>query len=266
MGIAVDTVGLQGATGVNPAFAALAALTGDSLQIRSFAQTDQARLEAIIFGTPGAAGRLRITSPKLHDNVTGLTFQPPEQPQLHMIPREVGVPMFPGDTLVASAGTTAASTAVVGLINYYRNLPGQAARLTDWPSLKGNIKAIKPIEVVTSAAIAAWTDTPVNTTDKQLHARSDYAVLGFQTSAACDLVGVKGQETGNLRNCGSGAAATFDVSEWFIAMSEQQGTPHIPVFNADNQGAFNVSTLHSAAIATLSVFLILAELMTPFAG
>jgi hypothetical protein len=89
-------------------------------------------------------------------------------------------------------------------------------------------------------------------------------VLGYQCSAAIDVVGFKGSATGNLRVCGPGASSTLDITEYFVAMSELNNTPYIPVFNSDDRTACYVSAFNHAAVAAGvdHVYLILAELIT----
>lgn len=269
MGVAIDTVlafSTQGAASAFPT--ALAPATGDSMTVRAFDSPAWAKLESVIYDA-GGSEKFRLLSPMLHDNVTGITLEPKEIPAMHAFPRQVGVNLVSGDTLTAQGGIAAAGTIVAGLSVYYSNLRGQAARLHSWGDIQGNIKNIKTVEVdLNAVAVGAWTDTLVNKTEDQLHAHSDYAVLGYEPNTAIDIVGVKGQETGNLRVCGPGNTNTLDTSEYFIAMSVQQGTPHIPVFNADNKGSFYVSAAHSAAVGagTEHIYLILAELTAPLAS
>jgi hypothetical protein len=269
MGVAIDTVlAFATAGAASPFPTALGTAAGDSLTIRNFVPPAKARVESLIYSA-GGAQKVRILSPMLHDNVTGLTFEPAEIPAMHLFPRQVGVPMVSGDTLVAQGGIAAAGTIVAALSVYYDNLNGQSARLHSWADIKGNIKAIKSVEVdLLAVAVGAWTDTLITQTENQLHAHSDYAVLGYTPNTAIDVLGVKGQETGNLRICGPGNTQTLDVTEYFVSMSEQQGTPHIPVFNADNRGSFYVSAAHHAAVGggAEHAYLILAELATPLAS
>jgi len=116
-----------------------------------------------------------------------------------------------------------------------------------------------------AVAVGAWTDTLVTATENQLHSGKDYAVLGYQCSAAIDVVGIKGSATGNLRTCGPGASSTLDITEYFVAMSEANNLPYIPVFNSDDRNATYVSAFNHAAIGAGadSVYLILAELINP---
>lgn len=263
MGVAIDTVlafSTQGAASPFPT--ALAATPGDSLQVRSFNAPATAYLDNVVYSA-GGGQRLRIKSPMMHDNVTGITFEPAEVPSMHLFPREANLSVVSGDVLTVQGGIAAAGTIVAGLQFYYTNLNGQSARLFNWSDIRGNIKNLKTVEVdLAAVAVGAWTDTVINATEDQLHAHSDYALFGWSPNTNIDLLGVKGQETGNLRICGPGNTQTLDVTEYFVALSEQEGTPHIPVFNADNKSGFYVSAAHHAAVGagTEHVYLILAEL------
>lgn len=263
MGVYIDTVGSFITAGTtNPkALAAVTIATGDSLQVRSFSPQGWAKLEAIFYkGT--AKAQTRVQSPMFHDNVTGITYGPNETPALELLPQYVGQPLVTGDTLTLLSGTAANTSAIAALLHYYSDPNGPVARLHSWGDISGIIKSIKAFEVdvTANAAIGTWSDTVVNTVDKQLHAHADYAVLGYETDTALACIGIKGQATNNLRVCGPGAATTVDISDWFVKMSERHGTPHIPVFNADNQGATYVSCLDNAASTAAKVYLILAEL------
>lgn len=241
--------------------------TGDSFTVRNFPTTARARLETVC--VQGAAPRsARIASPMLHDNVTGLTFQTGETPTTYLLPRGVGQPLVPGDVLAVSLDAAATSDTVALLAIYYENLPGTSARLHSWGEISGNIKSIKAMEVdvTTAATIGQWVDTLITTTENQLHARTDYAVLGYEATAAVVAIGVKGQETANLRVCGPGPTSAFPTSDYFVQMSAWQQTPHIPVFNADNRGSLYVSTAANTASVASKITLILAELTTPLVG
>lgn len=272
MGLAIDTVAsfvTAGAT--NPKVLATPTVSpGDSLQVRNFQAPAYARLEAILYdGT--AKQQLRVESPMFHDDVTGLTFGSGEEPAQFLLPRVTGQPLTPGDTLTVLQGAAAGSSSIVGLVNYYSDLPGAAARLHMWGDISGIIASIKSweVDVTTSGTIGTWTDTAINANDSQFHAGHDYAILGFQVDTAVAIVGVKGQETGNLRIGCPGTVETLDISDYFVTMSERHGTPHIPVFNADNKGAFYVSAVAKSASVATKVYVIAAELqhtITPLPG
>lgn len=260
---AIDTVlafSTQAAAAAFPT--ALAATPGDSLTVRNFALTDSGRIAALIYSA-GGGQKVRVASPMLHDNVTGLTFAPGEVPAAYLLGGELGVSLTPGDTLAAYGAIAAAGTIVLGIVNYYSNLPGASARLHSWGDISGIIKSVKSVEVdLAAVAVGAWTDTVITNTENQLHADSDYAILGYDVNPAVDIVGVKGQATGNLRICGPGPVSTLDITEYFVNKSEDMGMPYIPVFNGQDRGSFYVSAANHAAIAggAASVYLILAEL------
>lgn len=263
---AIDTVAFFSTQGAAAPFpTALAAAPGDSLSVRNFPAGQTAAIEALVYSA-GGGQKLRVTSPNLHDPQTGLTFQPSEVPAQFLIPQDASVALQANDQLTVQGAIAAAGTIAGALQIYYSQLPGIAARLHSWGDISGNYKYIKSVEVdLAAVAVGAWTDTLVTATENQLHANKDYAVLGYQTSAAIDVVGVKGSATGNLRACGPGGTSTLDITEYFVYMSERNNVPYIPVFNSDDRFAFYVSAFNHAAIAggAASVYLILAELITP---
>jgi hypothetical protein len=264
MGHAVDTVAAFATGAGAQAFpTALAPFPGDSLGVRAFPHTHKAWIHSILYASNAAGQKLRVVSPLLHDNVTGLTFIPPENPAAFLLPTEAGIELSPVDVITFQGSAAAATTITGGLVNYYENVRGADAHLVRWEDIRDNIKYYKSVEVSNSAiAVGAWTDTLITATENQLHSDKDYAVLGYQVSAACDIVGVKGAFTGNFRNCGPGQAATLDVTEYYINMAENWRKPYIPVFNANDRFAIFVSQANHVAIGggAAEVILIVAEL------
>lgn len=261
-GVAIDTIGAYGTKATTAAtLAALTASPGDSFSIRNFPTSNWARLEAI-FREGAAKGQVRVESPMMHDDVKGITLGPGNAVSQYLLPQQVGQQVYPGDTLTVESDIAAAGSTLVGLLIYYQSLSSSEARLHSWGDISGIIKNIKPMEVdvTTSGTIGTWEDTAINSVDKQLHAGHDYAVLGYQVDTAIACVGVKGQETANLRNCGPGIIDSGFTSDYYVMMSNRHGTPHIPVFNADNASAYYVSTLANAASVASKVYMILAEL------
>lgn len=263
MGLALDTIGLeasQAATPANPL--ALAAVSGDSLSIRNFATTDKAYLEAIglQFGTAATGNNIQITSPQLADDVTGLNFQPKDNPASLLMPRQSPQQVYPGDTLAAEVTDGTASDPVVASLHvYYPNLPGAQARISRAAPVLGAYTNIKPVEVSVTAAAKAWKDTLLGTGGAVLKSNRDYAVLGYMADVAVCAIGVKGAFTSNYRVCGPGVAEAYDTAEWFLQMDADSGTPHVPVFNGKDVGAVYVSVLATTALTPV-VTLILAEL------
>lgn len=264
MGVAIDTVLLDvhntstNAAGLTNATAA----TGDSLGVRSFRDSGFAKLENVYLQGSSAPRRVRLLSPRLHDNVTGISFQALESPTEFLLPPDFAQPLYSSDTLVAQMDAAASSDTVAALFNYYSDLPGIQADLRTWDAIKGRIIDIKPVEVdvTSSATIGQWSDTVITTTENQLKANYEYAVLGVEESAVVLCVGIKGVATGNLRVCAPGASPTLRLTDYFVYMSQQFGTPHIPVIQANDRAATFVSVAANTASVSTNVFLIMARL------
>lgn len=263
MGAFIDTIGTVVTAGAtNPkVLGAVTPSPGDTLVVRSFSQQGWGRLEEVFYqGT--AKAQSRITSPMFHDNVLGITTTSPEATSSFLLPPQYGQPLVANDTLSAYSGCAAGASAILALLAYYQDPNGQTARLHSWGDISNIIKSIKTMEVdvVSSAAIGTWSDTVINSVDKQLHAHTDYAVLGYICDTPLAAVGVKGQATANLRVCGPGYYGALETTDYFVAMSNRHGTPHIPVINSDNQGATYVSVLANTASVAAKIYLNLAEL------
>lgn len=260
---AIDTVlyDVHNATGAAIGLTAATVANGDSATVRYFPQTNPAFLEAVGFQASGTRVA-RVTSPLLHDNVTGLTFNTAEQPSSFLLPQEIGQPIFAGDTLAVSLDAAATSDSVAVLCNYYTVLNGVSARLYNWGDISGIIKNIKVMEVdcTSNAAIGQWSDTVITATENQLHAGTDYAILGYESSVAVVAVAIKGQDTGNLRVGGPGVTTAFDSSDYFVAMSNWHSRPHIPVINSDNRNSVYVSVAANTASVATKTSIIMAEL------
>lgn len=264
MGLALDTVLYDvhnAATSAIGLTAATLTNSGDPAQIRSFPDSAFAKMLAVTLHGSGTR-QARITSPRMHDNVTGLTFQSSEVPTQFLLPQEVGEPLYSVDTLAVSADAAASSDTVVALLNFYANLPGIDAQLKSWDEVKRRMIRLKVMQVavISSATPGTWVDTVITTTENQLKADYEYALLGFEESAALSVVGIKGPATGNLRICAPGSAETLDLTEYFIIMGERHGLPMIPVFKANDRGATNISVASFAASVASNVYAILAQL------
>lgn len=264
MGLALDTVLLDVHNAATTAIGLTAATTasGDSLGIRSFKDAAYAQLENVFLQGAGTANRVRLLSPRLHDNVTGISFQAKESPTEFLLAAELQQTMYSADTLVAQMDAAGSSDTVAALSVYYSDLPGVNADLRTWDQIKGRIIDVKPVEVdiTTSGTIGAWSDTVITTTENQLKANYEYAVLGFTGSAALLCVGIKGPCTGNLRACIPAASPTLRLSDYFVFQSQQGNRPYIPVFQANDRAATFVSAAANTASATDNVFMICARL------
>lgn len=263
MGLCIDSV-LVDVHNTSTNAAALTAATttnsGDSLGVRSFG-SGYARLEGIFLQGSGTRS-VRVTSPRFHDNVTGLTYNTAEIPAEFLFPRDVGQPLYSADVLSVQLDAAASSDTIAVLLNYYSDLEGIAANLMTWEQVKSRIVNLKtiPVSVTNSATPGTWTDTVITTTENQLKADYSYAVLGVEANAGMCAVGIKGPATGNLRVCAPGNTNTLDITSYFVELGMRQGTPHIPVFKANDRANTFVSTASSTANAAGTVTLVCAQL------
>jgi len=263
MGKAIDTI-LAVAT--NPGAGGAAATTtasGDPTIVRAFQAPARAYLDGIT--RMGATlGFAQVVSPTLHDPVTGIRITPGETPSVFGMPGTVGQDLTATDQLTLTISGGAAESDVMALHTYYTDTGGIDASLFSTGDIAGNVDNIKTqrVAVTSSATIGAWSDTLVTATENLLVANRDYAVLGYMTNTALAVVGVRGNNTGNLRACGPGATLEFATTEYFQYMSDKNGRPYIPVFNQQNAGNTFVSVAAATASVAAVVTLILAELIT----
>jgi hypothetical protein len=248
---AVDTV--AGYITNQTSLTAWTMLSGDTLTVRNFPQqTSKAYISAV--GVQSATkGKLRIYSPLLHDNTTGLTWGFSETPAPFLFPREVFQQLQPQDVLTVQQLGGGAESDAGFLSLYYENLPGATARLFNPSDIKPRIKSIKVMEVdvTTQVITSGWKDTAINATEDTLHANTDYAVLGYDTDTAVLCVAFKGVDTGNLRIGGPGPTASISTGDYFWEKSLRDAVPHIPVFNSANKAAFFLSSAAVASAATV---------------
>lgn len=264
MGLAIDTVLLDVHNAATTAIGltAATAATGDSLTVRSFKDNGSAWLENVYLQGASAPRRVRVLSPRLHDNVTGLSFQALENPTEFLLAAQLQQAMYSADQLVVQMDAAGSSDTVAALSMYYTDAPGLSANLYTWDQIRNRIIDIKPVEVdiTCSATIGQWSDTAITATENQLKADYEYACLGFTGSAALLTVGIKGPCTSNLRTCIPAASPTLRLTDYFIYQAETSGRPYIPVFNANDRANTFISAAANTASATDNVFMICARL------
>lgn len=266
MGLAFETT-VGNATNPGATVTAVTMVTGDTNRVRSFSASAYARLESIFRqgATEGVAG---VRSPAFHDAVRGIRFITSETPSRFDLPTETGEPLASADTLTIEVSGGTAEVDAVGVSIYYSDTQGLAARLHSWGDISGFIEHIKPLEVdwTTNGTANVWQDTVITTTEDLLIADRSYAVLGYILDTAMTAFGVKGQETGNVRHCGPGSTTSLETNDYFVRLSNQRGTPHIPIVSANNKGSIFVTGSAVATGSAVKSQLILALLAKSFAG
>lgn len=261
MGIAYEVVG---ATITNPGTAVTKAdpASGDSLTVRSFPFETGAFLEGL-WATSSTAGIVRVTSPRLHDQVQGIRFQFTTTGDLNLLPDFAAQRLHPQDDLTVALSGAAAGEATAALAIYYRDLPGVQARLAMWEQIEPRIVNILTQEVNISAIATAgeWSAGDAIDSDFDLlKANVDYAVLGYIADTERLTIALRGSDTGNLRVGGPGVVDQQETRDWFVRQSRVRGTPHIPVINAANKSGTLAFQHDDTAAAAVDVGFILAEL------
>lgn len=259
----IDTIAGVATIGAGPVFTALTMAAGDSATLRDFPSTTSAYMFDAAFSSASShKGQLRVRSPRLHDSTTGLIIASAETPDTDMWPDGALQPLYAGDALTIELNGTAADVDGAALMVYYAQAGGLSARLFDWPTIMPLIKNLKPFvtAITNSGTAGTWTDTVITTTDNQLHADADYAILGLTTDTAMLAMGVKGQDTGNLRPSCPATTTSLATANYFMRNSKNTNLPMIPVVAANNRGSLYVSTIDRSASSTANVTLWCAEL------
>lgn len=250
---------------VTNAGAALTALTmnsGDSLTIPSFNKAAGGFLENA-WAHEATPGVFRIRSPKFHDNVQGIRLTVPNAEARPLLPDYSDQPVYQLDTLIAELSGGGAETDVGVLQFYINDLDGSDQKLATWDQIKPRILNLVTIEVDVAApgTIGTWSaGSALNATFDQMHANSQYAILGYEVSAACAAIAISGPDTSQLKLGGPGVNNATVTRSYFVDQGYYSGRPHIPIIKQANRGATSVFTLSASAPAAINVSLVAAEL------
>lgn len=247
-------------TGVGT-FGALAAVTGDTLTVRSLGQGDNARL--VGFGRKGAtAGSIRLRSPFLHDVSSGIRSRVLAADPSSVIDSDCLQPLRAQDPLTfESTGGAAAEQESGWILTYYGNLQGDSSVYISAAELEQRALELVTLETaVTGVAPANWGSTLLSAATGQLKANQWYAVLGYQVDVACTAVALSGPDTGNFKVGGPGITTRQFTRRFFHDLADQSGLPVIPCINAQNLGGTTSQIVDSAGATAVNVDWILARL------
>jgi len=236
---------------------------------------DTFTIQSAVVGTPikllgawawaHAPGRLRIRSPRLHDEVEGLRYA------LRTFRADVLVPdyfyesLYPGDTLkVEMTGTSEANKIeLASLLIYYEQLPGIDSKFVSPEDVKKRAKHLYTVETtLTLSQDGNWSGTKLLTQDfDTMKAGEQYALIGYLVNQGVCSIGYKSTETGNLRVGGPGDPELRDLTRnWFVYLSEKFNLPLIPVLSADNRKNIQIEALTNEMGGTVTVTSILVNL------
>lgn len=246
---ALDTVTASG-TAIGATIAALAAVAGDSLQIKNASlQSNVLLLNA--WCDAQVAGMMRIRSPKLHDNVDAIRSRTRLNCLEPLLPWGVPQKLFPQDVEIVELAGSAVGGDIESVIQlvYYDDLPGQSARFLNSDALKQRMQQLVGVRLaITVGSTAAYTGSrAINADVDLLQANRDYAVLGMTSDLRLGAICMRGPDTGNLRVSVPGGAdvqGAMKRGAWFFRdLSIMYGIPLIPIINSANKGATNIDVV-----------------------
>jgi hypothetical protein len=266
MGRALELVGGR-TTAPGAVLTTLTPNTGQSFTVRG---TDTSKGTWLLnaWSFEATAGVLRITSPRLHDQVQGIR---------HAVTVAFPSPLMPGpqtasiaqrlyaqdNMTVQLSGGGAGEIDVASLLIAYDDLGGVNGRFIDVPTLKKNGLNQVTAEVTCVAVVTGdWGGAvAINSTFDNLIANTDYAILGGLVDVVGCSVGITGVDLGNLR-CGfpCDPGMRHDTNNFFMKLAEIYGAPYIPVFNSANKTQTIIDVMTGNAGGTYLIDLNLVQL------
>jgi hypothetical protein len=261
-----DVMSLVGASGtaIGATIAALAAVTGDSLQVPVFGESKKGMI--LQWWTDvQVAGTARIRSPKLHDNVQGLRHDTIISDLTPILPWGFGQRIYAGDTLLVDLAGSAVAGDIeyVVMLQWFEELGGQVGRfITPEQVNQRTVNLVAVENTIATGATAAWAGAEaINVEIDQFHANTDYALIGYHVDTEVPAIAWRGPDTANLRVGGPGLDVDSDITaQWFATLSRAFNRPLIPVIQANNKAATNIDALQDENGADTTVISIYAEL------
>jgi hypothetical protein len=144
------------------------------------------------------------------------------------------IQVFPGDTLTATATTTASDDILISWLTKYNDLPGVAGQFARWEqvnALRDTTISVRCAPVASGTAGLYGTARAINADDSRWTGGKYYAVLGWTVQTICTTLAFSGQAWGNNRIGGPAGALTLDTTNYFVDLYHETGIPCIPVFN-----------------------------------
>jgi hypothetical protein len=213
------------------------------------------------------AGEMRITSPRLHDQVQGIrnrvtaAFASP----LVVGPHNAAFAqrLYAQDNITVQLSGGGAELDTGALLIGYDDLAGVSGRFIDVPTLKKNGINIVTAEVTVTAVATGnfGGGVAINSTNDNLIANTDYAIVGGMTDTRGDVIRVLGVDLGNLGVGFPGEPTLRDTTlNWFEALSSAFNAAYIPVINSANKSATIIDVQTNGAGGTYIVNLQLVQL------
>lgn len=254
------------ATNPGATFTTLTPSTGLSFTVRG---TDTSKATWLLgaWAFNATAGTLRITSPRLHDQVQGLRYRvtaaltsPLFPSPYQQIPKQR---LYAQDNLTVQITGGGAELDCGALLICYEDLQGIAGRFIDYPTLlKAGQNMVTAEVTVTAVATGNFGGgVAINSSFDTLIANTDYAIVGGMVDTRGTVARITGVDLGNL-GCGFPAEPSMRemTNNWFSMIAQSSGIPTIPVINSANKTATTVDIETNGAGGTYIVTLQLVQL------
>lgn len=221
---------------------ALTADTNSSFTIRDAPDTAAVWLEDL-WAQNATGGELRITSPRLHDNVQALRVEVPAAVIRGAFADEMRQRLYANDPLTIQMSGGGAETDVACLLVYYEDIAGIQQNLHTWEEIQPRILEYMGhvVQVTGPTTAGDWSaGNLLNSFSSQQKADEQYALLGYDCATAVAALGVQGADTGGLKVGGPGPLEPLETRDWFISLAKATGKPCIPVIKANNFASTNL--------------------------
>lgn len=210
-----------------------------------------------------------FTASRFHDQTFGIRAAVPSGTDFAPAGRPVCIspcgfdqPIYSADVLTVKANGTADDDVAVTCITYYPNLPGVDFNGVTSDYVKQNTKYLVGVNVQPVSGSGVFgTSVTLNSETALLHAGRQYAVLGFTAQNSIQAVAMSGIDMGNLLIGGPVTGDPNIDAYLFPRLAEAYNAPLIPVIQANNQGAIDISAANLTGGDEV-IDIILAELTT----
>jgi hypothetical protein len=247
-------------------FEALAAGSGDSLQVPNFVQGSQGHLLEMWGDDSVGPAEFDVRSPDFHDNTRGIRVaykaQPdPGRPRM-LMPSYIKQPLYRSDVLVAEVSGVAADKVSLDFLSYYENLEGADQRLLSWVEVDARGVDMVGIRISPTAGAAGdyGASVALNSADARLKANTDYAILGASFDRCVDVLAFTAPETSGRLLGLPGLEDAATSAGWFVELSNRYGLPLIPVVNSNNAGNVQFKVADAKGATAPAVDLVMVEL------
>jgi len=193
-------------------------------------------------------GFAQIVANNMHDTTRNLRAAIAANSLAFQLPWDLGPKATSNETILPTIGATAVAGDVESLcvLMEYEDLGGFSGSFIDADELLKRYSGVSTtVEIELVGTAAGWTGTAaINSVTKLLRADQKYAILGITTDIACAAVAITGPCTGNYRYGIPGDPTQIERQhQMFAIASKLSGVPMIPVLNANDSSATQLSFL-----------------------